>query len=43
MTDDLNEPDEHEEPRATFLLMLLFVLAIAATFTWTYFTLLERS
>lgn len=40
-----HEQAEHDEeqPRGTFLLMLLFLLGIAMTFAWTYFTLIEQS
>lgn len=35
--------DEEVEPRGTMVLLLLFLLAIAVTWAWTYYTLLERS
>ncbi len=45
---DASDPathDAHDEdqPRGTFVLMLLFILLIAAMFAWMYITLLERS
>ena len=35
--------DHDEQPRGTMFLLLLFLLAVAATFAWTYYTLIERS
>lgn len=35
--------DEEVQPRGTMVLLILFLLAIAATWVWTYYTLLERS
>ncbi len=37
------EHEAEDEPRGTLLLMVLFLLGIAATFVWMYLTLLERS
>lgn len=35
--------DKEVQPRGTMVLLVLFLLAIAATFAWTYYTLIERS
>ena len=35
--------DKEVQPRGTMVLLLLFVVAIAATFAWTYYILIERS
>jgi hypothetical protein len=34
--------DEHEDPKGTIVLMLLFLLLIAAMWIWAYYTLIER-
>lgn len=34
--------DKEVQPRGTFVLLILFLLAVAATFAWTYYTLIER-
>ncbi|MCO8127209.1 hypothetical protein NHL50_08315 [Acidimicrobiia bacterium EGI L10123] len=35
--------DEEVQPRGTMVLLILFLLTIAAMWVWTYYTLLERS
>ncbi|MGI9646160.1 MAG: hypothetical protein ACR2O6_12715 [Ilumatobacteraceae bacterium] len=34
--------DEHEDPRGTMVLMLLFLLLIAAMWIWAYYALWSR-
>lgn len=36
------EDVEHEDPKGTMVLLLLFLLLIAAMWVWTYYTLIER-
>lgn len=35
--------DKEVQPRGTMVLLILFLVAVAATFAWTYYTLIERS
>jgi hypothetical protein len=35
--------DKEVQPRGTMVMLVLFLLFIAATWAWTYYTLLERS
>jgi hypothetical protein len=35
--------DKEVQPRGTMVLLVLFLLLIAGTWAWTYYTLLERS
>jgi hypothetical protein len=35
--------DKEVQPRGTLVLLVVFLLAIAATWAWTYYTLIERS
>lgn len=42
---DRGEPEHEaeEQPRGTFLLMLLYLLLVAALWGFVYYTLIERS
>lgn len=33
---------EEVQPRGTMVFLVLFLLAIAVTFAWTYYTLIDR-